>query len=109
MPNPLVPTISGNQLSASALLANPTRLNNLVARLAAEQLVFDAFMRPAGGTVTGGGLVYDVLLTGGNFTSTSTSSRVSSPAATFSRISSESSISRRSVALAARLIRVPRS
>lgn len=75
MPNPLVPTISGNQISASALLANPTRLNNLVARLAAEQLVFDAFMRPAGGTVTGGGLVYDVLLTGGNFTSVDAEAR----------------------------------
>jgi hypothetical protein len=67
MPNPLVPTISGNQLSVSSLLGNPTRLNGMIARLAAEQLVCDAFFRPASSAVVGGQLLFDVLVNGGNF------------------------------------------
>ena len=67
MANPLVPTISGNQLSVSSLLGNPTRLNGMIAKLAAEQLVCDAFFRPASSAVTGGQLLYDVLVNGGNF------------------------------------------
>lgn len=75
MPNPLQPTISGNQISASALLGNPTKLNAMIARLAADQLVIDAFMRPAVGNVLGGQIVYDVLLHGGNFSSRDIESR----------------------------------
>ena len=67
MPNPLVPSLSNQQYTMSALLANPTRLNRLVARLAADQLVVDAFFRPAASVVQGGGMLYDVLLAGGNF------------------------------------------
>lgn len=67
MPNPLVPSISGNQVSLSALLDNPARLNALIAKLASDQLVVDAFFRPAGTAITGGSLLYDVLLSGGNF------------------------------------------
>jgi hypothetical protein len=67
MPNPLVPSISGNQVSLSALLNDPARLNALIAMLAANQLVVDAFFRPAGTNISGGALLYDVLLHGGNF------------------------------------------
>lgn len=67
MANPLVPSISGTQISMHALLSDPRRLNGLIARLTAEQLVVDAFFRPATGAVTGGGMLYDVLLHGGNF------------------------------------------
>jgi hypothetical protein len=67
MANPLVPSISSNQLSMSALLDNPTRLNQLIAKLAADQLVVDAFFRPAVTNVIGGAMLYDVLLSGGNF------------------------------------------
>lgn len=67
MPNPLVPTLSANRYTMSTLLANPTRINGLVARLAADQLVLDAFFRPAASAISGGGLLYDVLLSGGNF------------------------------------------
>lgn len=66
-PNPLVPAISDDQISLSALLANPARLNALIAKLAADQLVVDVFFRPSGTTVTGGSLLYDVLLSGGNY------------------------------------------
>lgn len=65
--NPLVPSIAANQISMNGLLSDPRRLNGLIARLTAEQLVVDAFFRPAAGTVTGGALLYDVLLHGGNF------------------------------------------
>jgi len=67
MPNPLVPSVSNQQYTMSALLANPTRLNRLIARLAADQLVVDAFFRPAASAVQGGGMLYDVLLHGKNF------------------------------------------
>ena len=67
MPNPLVPSLTGSQYSMSTLLANPTRLNRVVARLAADQLVVDAFFRPAASAVSGGGMLYDVLLAGKNF------------------------------------------
>ncbi|MCA2249022.1 hypothetical protein JF729_14650 [Mycobacterium intracellulare] len=67
MPNPLVPSISGNQVSLSALLDNPARLNALIAKLAADMLIVDAFFRPSGTAVTGGSLLYDVLLSGGNY------------------------------------------
>lgn len=67
MPNPLVPTISGQQVSMSTLLANPTRLNSLIARIAADMLICDAFFKPATGAVSGGGMLFDVLLNGGNF------------------------------------------
>lgn len=75
MTNPLVPTISGQTLSMSALLNNPTRMNQLVARISADQLVADAFFRGASGTVSGGGMVYDVLLHGQNFTARDVASR----------------------------------
>lgn len=67
MPNPLVPSLSNQQYTMSALLADPTRLNRLVARLAASQLVVDAFFRPAASAVAGGGMLHDVLLAGGLF------------------------------------------
>lgn len=67
MPNPLVPSISGNQLSMSALLKNPPLINAMVAQLAADQLIVDAFFRPAGSKITGGGILFDVLLNGSNF------------------------------------------
>jgi hypothetical protein len=65
--SPLVPSISGNQLNMSALLASPTKLNNLIAQLTSDMLVVDAFFTPAGGKVQGGQLLFDVLTTGGNF------------------------------------------
>jgi len=67
MSNALVPTISGNQLSWSALLNNPTRLNTFVARLAADMLIADAIFTPAGNIVQGGALLYDVMLHGSNY------------------------------------------
>lgn len=67
MPNPLVPTLSNQQYTMAALLANPSRINKLIARLAANQLVVDAFFRPAASAVSGGGMLYDVMLHGKNF------------------------------------------
>ena len=67
MPNPLVPSISNNQVSWSALLNNPTRLNVFVARLAADMLIADAIFTPAGNTVQGGALLFDVMLHGSNY------------------------------------------
>ncbi len=67
MPNPLVPSLSNGQYTLAALLADPTRLNRLVARLAADQLVVEAFFRSAASVVQGGGMLYEVLLAGGNF------------------------------------------
>src|SRR5882757_5239404 len=75
MPNPLVPSISNNQLSMSALLDNPTRLNMLIAKLAADMLIVDAFFRPSTNNVTGGAMLYDVLLHGGNFSTRDVRSR----------------------------------
>lgn len=65
MPNPLVPSISNGQYTMSALLANPTRLNRLIARLTADQLILESFYRPAATAVAGGGLLFDVMLKGG--------------------------------------------
>ncbi|WP_460359509.1 major capsid protein [Mycobacterium sp. ZZG] len=67
MPNPLVPSISGNTITTSALLKNPSQINAMVATLAADQLVADAFFRPLGSKVSGGAILYDVLLHGANF------------------------------------------
>lgn len=67
MPNPLIPSISSNQVSASAMLANPARLNGAIARLAADRLVLDAFFSPIPGNLTGGGLLYSVLKAGSNY------------------------------------------
>lgn len=67
MPNPLVPRVTDQTYTMSMLLTSPTRLNALIARLAADQLIVDAFFRPAATTVSGGGMVFDVLLSGGNF------------------------------------------
>jgi len=67
MPNPLVPSISANEVTMSALLQNPTQINSMVAHLAAGQLVVDAFFRPAGSKISGGGILFDVLLNGSNF------------------------------------------
>lgn len=67
MPNPLVPTISSNQMSMSALLKQPSQINNIIAKLAEDTLIIDAFFRPTGNKVQGGGLLFDVLLHGGNF------------------------------------------
>jgi hypothetical protein len=67
MPNPLVPSLNDQSYVMSALLANPQRLNRVIARLAADQLITDAFFRPAASAVSGGGMLFDVLLKGGNF------------------------------------------
>ncbi len=67
MPNPLVPSLSNGQYTMAALLADPSRLNRLVARLAADQLVVEAFFRPAASVVQGGGMLYETLLATGNF------------------------------------------
>lgn len=67
MPNPLVPTISSNQVSMSSMLRNPTKINDVIAMIASELLIIDAFFRPTGGNIQGGGILYDVLLNGGNF------------------------------------------
>ncbi|MBU3750138.1 MAG: hypothetical protein FGM52_06750 [Mycobacterium sp.] len=51
----------------STLLANPTRINRVIARLAADQMIADSLYRPAASAVSGGGMLFDVLLAGGNF------------------------------------------
>lgn len=75
MPNPLVPSLLNNQLDMSSLLANPARLNTMVARLAAEQTVADALFRPAPAAVTGGQLLFDVLVSGSNYVTREPQSR----------------------------------
>lgn len=67
MPNPLVPTHSGGTLNIPALLAAPSRLNDVIARLTADQLVMDAFFTSSPVKVEGGGLVYSVLKHGSNY------------------------------------------
>ncbi|MGV9586373.1 major capsid protein [Nocardia farcinica] len=66
MPNPLVPSHSGGTLNIPALLAAPSRLNDVIARLTADQLVMDAFFTSSPVKVEGGGLVYSVLKHGSN-------------------------------------------
>ncbi|MFF0816143.1 major capsid protein [Rhodococcus sp. NPDC003318] len=68
MPTPLVPSISSNQLTVSALLKSPAALNAVLAQLTADRLVMPAFFGTSVSTIQGGGLVYSVLLNGSNFT-----------------------------------------
>ncbi|WP_040802800.1 major capsid protein [Nocardia concava] len=68
MPNPLLPKIdTQGTLNVSALLASPTKLNDVLAKLTAEQLVMDAFFNPIPSGVSGGGVVYGVLKHGSNY------------------------------------------
>jgi len=64
----MVPSFSNQTVSINALLANPSRLSNVIAKLMANQLVLDAFYTPIGERLSGGGLLYAVLVAGSNFT-----------------------------------------
>ncbi len=58
---------SGGAVNIPALLAAPTQLNAVIARLTEEQLVCGEFFAPAPGGVAGGGVRYGVLKAGTNF------------------------------------------
>lgn len=58
MPNPLIPELSNNRLTVDAALAQPTRIRDRIATLADAKLLLPRFLRPYGGKVLGGGMLY---------------------------------------------------
>lgn len=55
---PLMPTLTGRQLTVDAALNTPTLITNRIAALTADQLVIDKFLSATGQKVEGGALLY---------------------------------------------------
>ncbi|WP_030171777.1 MULTISPECIES: major capsid protein [Actinomycetes] len=67
MANPLVPSLVDSQLTVKQMVNYPTKINDVIAKIAAEQLVTDLFFSGSAGKVEGGGIHFTVLLKGSNF------------------------------------------
>ncbi|ORM37958.1 hypothetical protein BFL43_02165 [Williamsia sp. 1135] len=64
-----MPSLVNNQLTVSQMVNYPSKINDVVAKVAADQLVADLFFSTGPGKVEGGGINFTVLLKGGNFQS----------------------------------------
>ena len=60
-PNPLIPTLTGRQLTVDTALKHPTAIRDQIAKLADETLLLPKLFRPNGARVEGGGLLYSVV------------------------------------------------
>lgn len=68
MPSPYpqtAPTVSGNNVTVSAFLANPPRVQRAIENLAAQRFIADVIFT-AGPAATGGSVIYDQVLGQGN-------------------------------------------
>ncbi|MBE5426640.1 major capsid protein [Mycobacteroides abscessus] len=68
MTNPLIPSLTGRQLTLDAALKHPTLIRDRIAKLADDTLLLPKLFRPNGAKVEGGGLLYSVIQTAYFFT-----------------------------------------
>lgn len=61
MTNPLIPSLTGRQLTLDAALKHPTLIRDRIAKLADDTLLLPKLFRPNGAKVEGGGLLYSVI------------------------------------------------
>jgi hypothetical protein len=69
MPSPLVPQLSGRNLTVDVALKTPTILRERIAELADDQILLPRLFRPLGAQVQGGAIAYSVLAASDFFTS----------------------------------------
>lgn len=67
--SPLIPSLSGRNLTVDYALRNPTMIRNQIAKLADGQILLDKVCRPLGMQVQGGGLLYNSIQMSDFFTS----------------------------------------
>ncbi|MDA4110188.1 major capsid protein [Mycolicibacterium holsaticum] len=68
MTSPLIPALSGRQLTVDVALRQPTIIRDRIARLADAQILLPKFFRTHGAKVEGGGLLYSVVQASDFFT-----------------------------------------
>jgi hypothetical protein len=68
MPSPLLPQLSGRNLTVDVALNQPTLIRNRIAKLADAQIILPKLYH-AGGKVEGGGILYSVIQASDMFTS----------------------------------------
>jgi hypothetical protein len=68
MTSPLIPTLSGRQLTVDVALRQPTIIRDRIAKLADDQILLPKFFRTHGAKVEGGGLLYSVIAASDFFT-----------------------------------------
>ncbi|MCW2685516.1 MAG: hypothetical protein JWR37_406 [Mycobacterium sp.] len=68
MTSPLLPSLTGRQLTVDYALKTPTLIRNQIAKLAAQQILLPKFFR-TGAPVSGGGMLYSTITTGDFFLS----------------------------------------
>lgn len=76
MTNPLIPTLTGRQLTLDAALKQPTLIRDRIAKLADETLLLPKLFRPNGAKVEGGGLLYSIVQASDFFTARDVEQRV---------------------------------
>ncbi|MCV7076981.1 major capsid protein [Mycobacterium szulgai] len=69
MTSPLVPVVTGRNLTVDVALKQPSRIRDQIAKLADEQILLPKLFRPLGAAVQGGGLLYSVIAASDFFTS----------------------------------------
>ncbi|MEV6096036.1 major capsid protein [Nocardia sp. NPDC051981] len=68
MTSPLIPQLSGRQLTVDIALKQPTLIRDQIARLADAQLILPKLFRPLGKPIEGGGLLYSVIKASDGYT-----------------------------------------
>jgi hypothetical protein len=69
MTSPLIPALTGRQLTVDVALKQPTIIRNQIAKLADDQILLPKFFRQFGGAVTGGAMLYNSVQASDFFTS----------------------------------------
>lgn len=69
MTSPLLPSLTGRDLTVDAALKQPSILRDRIAKLADDQILLPNFFRPFGTAVQGGGLLYSIVQASDFFTS----------------------------------------